>query len=243
MQIEKIGFHTLYLGDCMGVMAELDPVDAVLTSPPYNLGGFHQTKKSKTIKWGYDSDLDNLPEPEYQQYQIEICNELHRLCKGALFYSHKNRIVKGRMISPLEWLSKTKWVIGQAVVLNKASGANVDKRRFFPVHELLFVCFPYAGFKLHNEECLTDVWYVPQKNRKDIGHPAVMPYIAAENIVKVTKAQTILDPYMGSGTTGIACSNLDRNFIGIEISQKYFDIACKRIEESEKKRFDRMCGK
>ena len=45
-------------------------------------------------------------------------------------------------------------------------------------------------------------------------------------------AQTILDPFMGSGTTGIACATLGRKFIGIEIEQKYFDIACKRIEEA-----------
>lgn len=46
-------------------------------------------------------------------------------------------------------------------------------------------------------------------------------------------AQTILDPFMGSGTTGVACMNLDRKFIGIEIDQKYFDIACERIERAQ----------
>ncbi len=46
------------------------------------------------------------------------------------------------------------------------------------------------------------------------------------------KAETILDPLMGSGTTGVACAKLGRNFIGIEIEPKYFDIACKRIEQA-----------
>jgi site-specific DNA-methyltransferase (adenine-specific) len=47
-------------------------------------------------------------------------------------------------------------------------------------------------------------------------------------------AQTILDPFMGSGTTGVACAKLGRKFIGIEIKPKYFDIACKRIEDAYK---------
>lgn len=46
----------------------------------------------------------------------------------------------------------------------------------------------------------------------------------------LTDAETIIDPFMGSGTTGVACANLGRKFIGIEIEEKYFDIACKRIE-------------
>jgi DNA modification methylase len=48
-------------------------------------------------------------------------------------------------------------------------------------------------------------------------------------LTKIPDAQTILDPFMGSGTTGVACANLGRKFIGIEIERKYFDIACERI--------------
>ena len=47
-------------------------------------------------------------------------------------------------------------------------------------------------------------------------------------------AETIIDPFMGSGTTGVACANLDRKFIGIELEPKYFDIACRRIEAAYK---------
>lgn len=229
-RVEVIGDAVLVLGDCLEVMADLGPVDSVVTSPPYNLGGFHQMHGGNSNKWEYESYSDNLPEPEYQNWQIEVCNSLWTLCDGPLFYSHKNRIVEGRLISPITWLEKTMWVINQCVVLNKASGANVDKRRFFPVHENIYICAPGIDFKLNNSGCLTDVWYVPQTNRKDAAHPATMPLIAAENCVGATKSQTILDPFMGSGTTGVACMNLGRRFIGIEIEEKYFDIACRRIE-------------
>ena len=68
------------------------------------------------------------------------------------------------------------------------------------------------------------------------GHPAPMPYaMASDHIITWTDhAALILDPFMGSGTTGVACARLGRKFIGIEIEPKYFDIACKRIDQAYK---------
>ena len=231
-----IGSATLYLGDCMDMLPTLGKVDAVITSPPYNLGGFHQTNNGKSTKWEYENFNDSMPEADYQNWQINLCNQLFKKCDGPLFYSHKNRIVNGRMISPLCWLEKTKWVIHQCVVVNKGSGANVDKRRFFPVHENVYVCFKDAGDSLSNSDCITDVWNVggEQTNRKDAGHPAVMPNSVAHKCASAVQAKTILDPFMGSGTTGVAAIQLGRKFIGIEREPKYFDIACRRIEEASK---------
>lgn len=64
----------------------------------------------------------------------------------------------------------------------------------------------------------------------ETGHPHTKPLLLMEMLIRLTDAQTILDPFMGSGTTGVACANLGRKFIGIEIEPKYFDIACERIE-------------
>lgn len=69
----------------------------------------------------------------------------------------------------------------------------------------------------------------------DSGHPTQKPLSLMEWCLGfVPDAGTILDPFMGSGTTGVACVNLGRKFIGIEIEPKYFDIACRRIEEAYK---------
>lgn len=65
-------------------------------------------------------------------------------------------------------------------------------------------------------------------------HPTMKPLGVMEWCLKYIKAQTILDPFMGSGTTGVACVKLGRSFIGIEREPEYFDIACKRIEEAYK---------
>lgn len=69
-------------------------------------------------------------------------------------------------------------------------------------------------------------------NAERIGHPTQKPLRLMEWCLSFTDGQAILDPFMGSGTTGVACVNLGRKFIGIELEDKYFDIACKRIEEA-----------
>ena len=65
------------------------------------------------------------------------------------------------------------------------------------------------------------------------GHPTQKPIALMEKLISKTKG-TVLDPFMGSGSTGIACVRLDRPFIGIEIEPKYFDIACERIENAQR---------
>lgn len=78
---------------------------------------------------------------------------------------------------------------------------------------------------------------VSATNRERVGHPTQKPLnVMLYSIEYIGNANTILDPFMGSGTTGVACQRLGRTFIGIEKEQKYFDIACKRIE-AEMNRF------
>ena len=69
----------------------------------------------------------------------------------------------------------------------------------------------------------------------DTGHPTQKPLALMRwCVAQAGKGETILDPYMGSGTTGVACMNLGRKFIGIEINEPYFDIACERIENAQR---------
>lgn len=234
VEVRQIGRATLMLGDCRDILPTLPKVDACLTSPPYNLGGFHQMHGGNSAKWGYDQFNDNLPEAEYQAEQEAICNLLFDCVDGPLFYSHKNRIVDGQLISPIEWMKRTKWLVHQQVVINKGSGANVDKRRFFPVHEVMLVCLRGKEERLNNDACLTDVWQVEQTNRKSVGHPASMPLSMARKALSATSAKSVLDPYMGTGTTAIAAAELGMSFVGVEQSPRYFDIACKRIEDAQR---------
>ena len=98
------------------------------------------------------------------------------------------------------------------------------------------------GF-IKDRKPLTNIWYLPRGHRKDknsVKHPATFPdKLANDHIISwSSKGDTVLDPFMGSGTTGVACMNLGRDFIGIELDQGYFDIAQQRIAEATKQEKD-----
>jgi site-specific DNA-methyltransferase (adenine-specific) len=212
----------------------------VVTSPPYNLGGdFHTFVNGKRVTYGdYSTYKDKQTEEDYQKWQIDILKKCYDILKddGVMFYNHKNRIVGGSVISPFEWLNKTDFNIYQVIVLNLKSTANVDKRRFFPVHELLFVLTKSNKTKLNNIECLTDVWEMKKVSRKESGHPATF-HIDLPNrcILSATNEnETVLDPFMGSGTTAMACINANRQYIGFELDAGYFNLANERIENRKK---------
>lgn len=225
--------------DCLEGMKMLPDnyIDCVVTSPPYNLGGdFHICNNGKrTTYGGYQCFGDNIPEEEYQQNQIEVLNELYRVTKeGAyVFYVHKERIKKNNIISPLEWIKKTDWLVSQTVVLDMSATANVDKRRFFPVHEYIYVLCKHPECKLHNDHKLTSVWKVKKTPRKISGHPATFDYnIPYECILAATnEGDIVLDCYMGIGTTAFAAALTGRKYIGFEISREYCDISEQNINE------------
>jgi len=223
---------TIYHGDCTAILGSGElKCDCVLTSPPYNLGGFHQMHNGNSNTWNYKSYSDDMDEREYQGWQHDICDYLYDICDGPMFYSHKNRIVNGEMISPIEWVRPTRWKIHQQIILNKGSGANVDKRRFFPVHELILVCFKDVGDKLTNIDCSTDVWAVKQVNRKVVGHPATMPQEAARKCLRATNAKVVLDPFCGRGTTLKEARQQGMKSIGVDISEEYCEMAANLAQD------------
>ena len=110
------------------------------------------------------------------------------------------------------------------LVWDKGSGF---KGRDFAECEMAWCSFD-ANARILNHDPLANGDY---KGRE---HPTQKPVRVMEWCLSFVKdAQTILDPFMGSGTTGVACANLGRKFIGIEIERKYFDIACERIEAAQ----------
>jgi len=216
-------------GDCLEVMKDIPDksVDMVLTSPPYNIGNMH----SNDIQFGTYSG-NNMKEDVYQKWQVEFLNECHRVLKedGSMFYNHKIRIKDKKAIHPMEWLLKTNFILKQEIVWDMGKSANSDKIRFFPYSERIYWLVKNKETKIFNKESLSDVWrIVPKHKRKDIGHIAVMPVEVAENIIKSTEYKTILDPFAGSGTTGVACKNLNRKYILIEKEPEYIDIINKRL--------------
>ena len=205
-------------------------VDLVVTSPPYNLGASHHTGNKKTQAY-----RDNLQENVYQKWQIKVLNELFRIVKddGSLIYNHKNRIKNHIQITPYEWLLKTKWIMKQEIVWFNGS-QNYDKRRFYPMTERVYWLSKMLETKLNNtinhHDLFTKSEWVPVGSKGE--HTRASPIKLVTDILKCfPDKKIIIDPFLGSGTTAIACLKLNRNYIGIEISPEYCKMAEDRIKE------------
>ena len=223
----------LRLGDCIEVMKTIqdNSIDAVITSPPFNLGSNHHTGGIRHNP--YD---DNMPEENYQKWQIDVLMEIYRVLRddGSLFYQHKNRIKNGVQITPYQWILKTDFVIKQELVWRNGS-QNFDKIRFYPQTERVYWLAKSAKTKIFNSLNATDM-FSWKASGTDKEHTRMFPLdFPLEMIACLPDAKIILDPFMGSGTTGRACVQTNRDFIGIEIKEKYFEMASRNINEEKLK--------
>ena len=219
--------------NCLNAMSKLldNSIDLIITSPPYNLGNNHHTGNKR-----HQAYNDNLPETEYQKEQLEFLNKCFKILKeeGSLIYNHKNRIKNGVQISPYEWIFKSNFFIKQEIVwINRSQ--NFDKIRFYPFTERLYWLTKKPKTKLFNAINHYDVF--DYKEWKPVGtknnHTRAFPEKMVEDVLKCfPTSKVVLDPYMGSGTTGVVCKNLNRDFIGIELDKDYFNIAKERIKKT-----------
>ena len=228
------------LGDCLEIIPLLPKVDLVITSPPYNLGGdFHTMSKGKRVSYGdYGACGDNMSEPDYQEWQTEFLDTVyHQLTEtGNLFYNHKNRLKDFELISPLKWIFRSCLMLRQEIVWDSTNEMNYDKRRFTPCHEKIY-WLSKTKTHLNNKNALQDCWVFRNKiKRSESNHPATYPKDIVLNLIDVAENNKglILDPFLGSGTTLITSKELGRNAIGIEISEKYCEIAKLRLINTQR---------
>lgn len=130
-------------------------------------------------------------------------------------------------------LEKAGFTIKNQIIWVKNNHTSGDlKAQFGQQYEVCFYC--NKGRKFINGKRLTDVWFFDRVSGKSLVHQNQKPVELIEQIIlkSTDENDTILDPFMGSGTTGIACVNNNRNFIGIELDKQYFDIAQNRIKEA-----------
>lgn len=233
MKVE-IGNATLYLGDCMDILPTLDKVDAVITSPPYNCGkDYGEGGDSKEIE-EYKNFLSNT---------VFAANCRVRIVNVGQFVGSRADRVLFRdivmMCSKEPLIDEVIWDKGPA---NGAAWGNYpNSPRIRAQHESIYV-FGDARMPCGNgldwatwSKLTTSIWQVQPKVNLTI-HPAMMPVEIANRCVALwsDKYGDVLDPFMGSGTTGVAAVQMGRKFIGIEREPKYFDIACKRIEDAQR---------
>lgn len=210
----EIGDATLYLGDCSEIVASLSAVDAVITDPPYGVAGAVNSKtKARGQKNGYGSFQDSV---EYvAAVAVPIISSLVQVCRVV--------VTPGNKCLTLYPPPDSFGAIYQPASVGLQPWGRADAQ---PI--LYYGKSPHGGKDLPKFSCSYVLTEAPEAN----GHPCPKPLNFWTKLVYATSApsETVLDPFMGSGTTGVACANLGRRFIGIEIERKYFDIACERIE-------------
>ena len=222
---------TIYHGDCREVLPGLSGVGQVLTSPPYNLNG-DGNKSGGTyfanLADGYSTHGDDMPHAEYVEWQREVLSLLWATLTddGAIYYNHKPRVGGDRVRLPLE-LVPDEMPIRQIIVWDRGSGFNRQFTYYVPTHEwIMLIARP--AFRIATRS-VDDVWRIPFETGGE--HPAPFPLALASRALASTKATTILDPFMGSGTTLRAAKDLGRKAIGIELDEQYCEIAARRMAQ------------
>lgn len=217
-RVETIGDCQLMLGDCLEILPTLGKVDAVVTDPPYGIG------LGKTAGGGNGHGLKIAAYASYADTYEQFTSKVVPALNLAIESSNRAAIFTGQHIHE----QRKPDAIG-GVYCPAANGRHCwGFKSFLPV--LLYGKAP----NLHLGSKATAILSTETVDRSEIDHPVPKPLGWMKWLVGFSslEGETILDPFMGSGTTGVACVNLGRRFIGIEIEPRYFDIACRRIEEA-----------
>jgi len=203
------GEATIYLGDCLEILPTLKGVDAVVTDPPYGIfkhtGGDGKMFGKETIYSVDDTAAQWDARPSADTLTLIRDFAPQAIIWGGNYFADVLGATKG----PLVWNKKTG---SNSYADGEMAWSNVVGTMRIFTHQ-------WCGAFKDSERGLRAV------------HPPQKPVAVMEWAINFTTG-TILDPFMGSGTTGVACANLGRRFIGIEIEPKYYDIARKRISEA-----------
>lgn len=238
----KQWLNKIHCGDCIELMGRMpaESIDVIVTSPPYNLRNStgNGMKNGNGGKWpkaklmtGYESHEDDMPHEEYVNWQRKCLEAMMRVLRqdGAIFYNHKWR-VQGGLLQDRSDIVKG-FPVRQIIIWKRAGGINFNAGYFLPTYEVIYlICKP--DFRLAPKaNAQGDVWYIPQEDKNP--HPAPFPVELAQRCIEATTAKIVLDPFMGSGTTGMAAEVCKRSWIGLELSNDYCKLAKERIRSSK----------
>jgi site-specific DNA-methyltransferase (adenine-specific) len=212
---------TIYHGDCREVLPGLKPVRLVVTDPPYMFGMASTAQEGKSGGWG---DMMNAA-TFYAVFLGQIRPLIENQSGAAwVFNSWRSFPVLARAAF------EARWPIESLLVWDKVGIGPGGPKGLRPVYELaaLFAC---PGFAIANRS-LPDIWREPWgAYLRQTEHPAEKPTALLGKIIHESGDGVTLDPFMGSGSTLRAAKDLGRRAIGIEIEERYCEIAAKRMEQ------------
>jgi len=213
----EIGPHVLYEGDCLAILPLIEGVDAVVTDPPYGVAYEGSVTKHGRNGFGYAS-FDDTPENI-----ADVCVPAVRM---AVAKARSAIVTPGNANAFLYDAPRSLGCIFYP------SGANSGPWGFVCSQPLFYYGKdPYLAKALGR---LPNAFATTEATDRTVAHPCPKPIGQTKWMVRrvAFEGETVLDPFMGSGTTGVACASMGRRFIGIELDPGYFDIAVKRVTEA-----------
>jgi site-specific DNA-methyltransferase (adenine-specific) len=223
----------LCCADCRDILPTLGPVDSVITDPPYELH-MHEAKRGDGAKRRIRLDGHFNPPPlnfaSIDGLRETVTKALIDLCGGwFIAFCTPEGVAPWRdaiEATGARYKRACVWVKPDAAPQFNGQGPAMGA-------EMFVTAWCGEGYSRWNGGGRRNVFtYITNAPDRHGAHPTEKPLALMKEIVSLftNPGETILDPFMGSGTTGVACAQMGRKFIGIELDQKYFDIACKRIE-------------
>ena len=225
--------YKLYQGDCLEVMKNIEDgsVDLVVTDPPYEIattgaGMYKQADKQ------YVKELNGMKDGFSEEVLDELCRVMKKI--NIYFFCSQKQI-----IPLLDYFVKKKKCNWNILSWHKTNPIPACGNKYLTDTEFILF-FREKGVKVYGSFDTKRTWYATplnQSDKKKYGHPTVKPLSILENLVvnSSQEGEIVLDCFMGSGSTGVACFNTNRNFIGIELDEGYFKIAQNRIEKAANK--------
>ena len=233
MRVERFGSHTLYLGDCREVIPSLGKVDSVITDPPYE-SHMHDAKGDgrKKIRTDGSKEIEALDFSAIGEIRKQVVPSLSDICEGWLLAFCTPEGVAAWRDAIEDAGAKYKraciWVKPDSAPQFNGQGPAMGAECFVSA-------WCASGHSRWNGGGRRNVFTHPCNPSGRTGkHPTEKPVSLMLELVDLFtfSGDTVLDPFMGSGTTGIACAKAGRHFIGIEEKEKYFDLACRRMESA-----------
>lgn len=246
------GLCTIYHGDIFDVLpalpSSLDTFDLIFTSPRYNLGtsphgqfghwkdgqksgGHHKWEEGITEDGiGYDEATDADPPAVYQAWQQMVLAQCweHLSDAGAIFYNHKPRVQRDGLWSPLTL--NPGLPVRQIITWDRGSGLNYAKTCYVPTYEWIVV-FAKLAWRLKSQAAsgVGDVWRIPADRGNE--HPAPFPVALPARAIETAAPMSVLDPFMGSGSTLLATQEAGVPAVGIDLSERYCEMAANRLAQ------------
>ena len=217
----------LYQGDCIEIMQKdtfQHNIDVVFTSPPYN--------RKKNDKYdNYDDDVD-----DYFKFLSDVVDNCMRIASKYVFINVQATYYNKTDVYKL--IGKYADILQNIIVWEKSNPFPSNGNNITNAYEF-FLVFGSEIFKSNDTYTKNHITTAVNSESTTSIHKAVMKQEVADWFINkfTLKGDTILDPFMGLGTTGISCKKMNRNFIGIELNEEYFKIAEDRIKHTTSKLF------